>query len=330
MKTSLTSTFNRVLHGRKSGCSTLVSFAPLATLLILLGRQLNADAQTHFYNFSDSADQPWEHNDPIGGLTAPPATFTFPNGHYRIQAPAQQAPACDAGPARAGSFLKNVVYNDFYVSADLIDFDDTVRQVFGIAARISTPGLQTTGGYLFSWEPGSGSLPGDSNGDLDISLLVSEAPTTQLETASSGLHLTRGKSYRFVFMGSGTNFEGQVYELPDTLHPLIRLPANDPNDLYPSGQVGLISASNDSCDIGADATWDNFLATTAEPRLSASQSGGTVQISWPSMPFNLQSTPSLSSPVWTTITSGITQAGNRSIYVVPTGAPTQSYRLTYP
>jgi len=287
--------------------------------------------QTVFDDFNDGNDTnpPWEHYDPIGGLTAPPALFTFPNGRYRIVAPAQQAPGCDAGPARAGSFLKNAVYDDFYVSADLIDFDDTARQAFGVAARINTPGLQTTGGYLFSWEPGSGVLPGETNGDLDISRLVGEAAVGQIETAPSGLHLTKGKSYRFVFMGSGTNFEAQVYELPDTTNPLIRLPANDPDNMYPSGQVGLISASNGDCEVAADATWDNFLATTAEPRLTVSVSSGTATLTWPLIPFSLQSTPSLSAPVWTTITSGVTQIGNQQVYNVP-ATGTAFYRLIYP
>jgi hypothetical protein len=288
-------------------------------------------AQTVFDDFNDGNDTnpPWEHYDPIGGVTAPPALFTFPNGHYRIVAPAQQAPNCDAGPARAGSFLKNAVYDDFYVSADLIDFDDTTRQAFGVAARIVTPGLGTTGGYLFSWEPGGGVLPGETNGDLDISRLVGEAAVGQIETAPSGLHLTKGKSYRFVFMGSGTNFEAQVYELPDTTNPLIRLPGNDPDNMYPNGQVGLISASNGDCEAGADATWDNFLATTAEPRLTVSVSGGIATLTWPLIPFSLQSTPSVSAPVWTTITSGVTQVGNQQVYTVP-ATGTVFYRLIYP
>lgn len=329
-----THAFHPVRRGLKSWCSTFIRATPLGTVLLLLGGQWSADAQTHFYNFNDTngLSLAWENTDPIGGLTAPPATFTFTNGHYQIVAPAQQAPDCDAGPARAGSFLKNVVYSDFYISADLIDFDDTVDQAVGIVARVNTPGLQTTGGYLFSWEPGSSSLPGGpSDGDLDISRLVEEAPIDQIETAPSGLHLTRGKSYRFVFMGTGTNFEGQVYELPDTIHPLIRLPANDPDNLYKNGQVGLTSSSDQSCNTGADSTWDNFLVTTAEPRLLASQSGGTVTLSWPKISFTLQSTPSFGSPAWTTITNGITGAGNQFTYVVPaSGGPAEFYRLTYP
>lgn len=286
---------------------------------------------TVFDNFedgNDSANPQWDRYDPIGGVTAAPASFTFPSGHYRIQAP---APAdCVAGPARAGSFVDGMQFADFYVSADLLDFDDTVRQAFGVAARINTPGLGTTGGYLFSWEPGNGVLPGTSNGDLDISKIVNEAPVGQIETAPSGLHLTRGKNYRFVFMGSGNNFEGQVYELPDTTHPLIRLPAFDPDNAYPMGSVGFIVASQSSCTVSADATFDNFLATTAEPRLSVSTSGQAVNLTWPLIPFRLQSSPSLSSPVWSDVTSGIGQSADHYSYTVSAPGSAQFFRLVYP
>ena len=286
---------------------------------------------TVFDNFNDGNDTspPWVHYDPLAGLSISNSTYSFPNGGYRIFTPAPDFP--DYGPSRAGSFLRDpyAFYSDFYVSADLVNFDDTVRQAFGVAARINTPGLQTTGGYLFSWEPGSGTLPGTNNGDLDISVLVGETPIGQIETAPSGLHLTKGKSYRFVFMGSGTNFEGQVYELPDTVNPLIRLPANDPDNYYPSGQVGLVVASQSDPTIPADATWDNFLVTTAEPRLSVTQSGGSVVLSWPFIPYRLQSSPSLSAPVWTDVTTGITLSGGQYVYsATPTGS--QYFRLIYP
>lgn len=287
---------------------------------------------TIFDNFNDgndTANSPWDRFDPIGGVTAPPASYLFTNGGYRIYSPVPAAP--DAGPARAGSFLRNAEYTDFYVSVDVIDFDDTVRQAFGIAARINEVGLGTTDGYLFSWEPGSGTLPGTNNGDLDISRLVNEAPVGQIETAPSGLHLTRGKSYRFVFMGKGFDFEGQVYELPDTSNPLIRLPANDASALYPSGSVGLITADQGSGALNqGDATFDNFLVTTAEPRISVNLSGGSVNLSWPQIPFRLQSSPSVSPPVWSDVTSGITQAGDQNVYSVPATGSQQYFRLIYP
>lgn len=159
--------------------------------------------------------------------------------------------------------------------------------------------------------------------------MVGETPTGQIETAPSGLHLTKGKNYRFVFMGSGTNFEARVYELPDTTNPLIVLPANDPNDTYQAGQVGLISASNNDCAVGADATWDNFLVTTAEPKLSINVTGGVATLSWPLIPYSLQTSPSLDPGGWTTITSGITQVGDQFVYTVP-AIGTAFYRLIYP
>ncbi len=283
--------------------------------------------------FSDADDTKpplaWFHYDPLGdyGAPFPAASYLFTNGGYRIYAPVPPAP--DLGTPRAGSFVTNASFFDFYVSADLIDFDDTVRQAFGVAARVGTPGLQTTSGYLFSWEPGGDTLPGTTNGDLDISPLANEAPIGQIETGESHLHLTRGKSYRFVFMGKGFDFEGQVYELPDTEHPLIRLPAQDPSQLYASGFSGLVVADEGSGEANpGDATFDNFVATSLEPRLAVSRSGNTVTLSWPAFTaFTLESSPSLVTPSWTKVTSGITQDLGTSVYSIAGPTDTQFYRL---
>lgn len=280
-----------------------------------------------FNDGNDTANPAWDHYDPIGGLTAAPATFSFPNGGYRILAPAPAVP--DAGQARAGSFLRNGDYSDFYISVDVTDFDDTVRSVFGIAARINTPGLQTTDGYLFSWEPGGGVIPGTDNGDLDVIVLSGEIPLGQIETPPSGVHLSRGKTYRMVFMGNGNNFIGRVYEHPDLSNPIKEVQASDPNFLYASGRVGLIVASQGSVTIPADATFDNFLVTTAEPRLTANVSGGSVVVSWPLIPFRLLTSSSLTAPNWTEVTSGIVPSGGMNTYTVPATSQ-QYFRLVYP
>ena len=285
---------------------------------------------TIFDNFNDGTDTAppadWVHYDPLGGLDASPASYLLTNGAYRIISPAPTTGAY--GPARAGSFL-SPVYTDFYASVDVIDFDDTVRQAFGIAARIQNPGLGTTDGYLFSWEPGGGTLPGTNNGDLDISRLITELPIDQIENEDSGLHLERGKSYRFAFMGKGSDFVVDVYELPNTTTPLKRLTATDPDALYASGQVGLIVASQGDTTIAADATFDNFLVTTAEPRLSAEVSGGSLVVSWPVIPFQLETSPSVGAPAWTRVTSGISQVGDQNVYTVPVDTE-QYFRLVYP
>lgn len=288
---------------------------------------------TVFDNFNDGNDTnpAWLHYDPIFETAGDPflaSSFITTGGVYHLITPAQ--PFDYYGPSRAGSFLSGVEYSDFYASVDLLDFDDTVRQAFGIAARISTPGLGTMNGYLFSWEPGGGILPGEDNGDLDISWLEGENPMGQLETDSSEFHLERGKQYRLVFIGKGADFEGRVYEFPDLNTPVKTIHANDPGSHYSSGLVGLIVAGNDGANpVPGDATFDNFLVTTAEPRIDLTQSGDSITLSWPFIPYRLESSPSLSAPVWTEINTGISSAGGVYEYTIPaTGS--QFFRLVYP
>src|SRR5205085_4347592 len=100
--------------------------------------------------------------------------------------------------------------------------------------------------------------------------------------------------------------------------------------LYPSGQVGFIVASQGSCSVGGDATFDNFLATTAEPRLSVDLSNTSVTLTWLLIPFRLQSTPSLTAPVWTDITSGIVSFSDHNAYTSSTSGGARFFRLIYP
>ena len=120
-------------------------------------------------------------------------------------------------------------------------------------------------------------------------------------------------------MGSGNNLTGQVYELPNTTVPVVSYSTTD--DTYTNGSVGLVVANNSTetgYDGPADATFDNFLATTAEPRITTTTSPSGFTLSWPLIGFVLQSSPSLTSPTWTTITSGISQSGGTNVYKVPT------------
>jgi hypothetical protein len=110
---------------------------------------------------------------------------------------------------------------------------------------------------------------------------------------------------------------------------LKRLPAIDPDNLYPSGRVGLISASQSSPTVPGDATFDNFLATTDEPRLTVNKIGNAVSVSWPNIPYRLQTTSTLSPPNWTDVTTGIVHTPLENTYsVAPTGAG--YFRLIWP
>ncbi len=244
-----------------------------------------------------------------GGVTGPPATFGFPGGNtYQIVAPAPLAP--DAGPARAGSIRTNANYGSFYVSVDLIDWDDTQRQAFGILARGDTVGLGTTTGYLFSYELGGGTLPNTTGGDLDMSPLLGESPLGQIETNSSSIHLTKGNQYRMTFSGAGNYFIGRIYDLANPSTPIKTVMGTDTRSAVPytSGQVGLVVASEGSFTVSGDATFDNFFADAAEPILTFDGSSGSAVISWPGNLTGLwvlESSPDLGpTAVWTQVPLG--------------------------
>jgi hypothetical protein len=189
---------------------------------------------------------------------------------------------------------------------------------------------------------------------MDIVRLDGENPTDldgHTYFGSDSMHLLTNHTYRFVFMGVGGTFRGQVYDLTNTTVPLVDYgttdPLYDPNASdHVSGTTGLIVANNaGTLDGSADATFDNFLATDGAllsanfPLLSVSMpSPGSVTVSWPGvgngatqvLTTNLQSSPSLTSPNWTSVTTGITESGVENVYTVspPTGA--QFFKLVLP
>jgi hypothetical protein len=292
--------------------------------LLLVPTSDNPSVAWDNFNDGNDTDNPvWTHYNPIGV-----GSFSFPNGNtYRIQAAASPDPG-GIGQARAGSYLPGS-YTDFCVMADIVNWDDTRHQIMGVMARIADPGPGTTTGYLFTHDRGD---PANAGGDMDIVRLDGEAPDS-LPTLPSGgdsLHMIPGLSYRLVFTGSGDQFRGRVYELPNVTTPVVDITASDAT--YASGMSGLLVADNTSptFDQPADATFDNFLTATAAPELTITLSGTTKTLSWPLIPFNLQVTSSLSSPSWSTISTGITQVGDHYEYVVPTGSSVGFYRLSYP
>jgi hypothetical protein len=284
---------------------------------------------TYCDNFNDGNDTvplpPWTHYQPLLPFGAG-GTWSLSDGAYRIQAAASPDPG-NLGPGRAGS-IRSENYTNFYVSVDVVSWDDTIRQFCGVGARLGTVGLGTTTGYLFGHDRGDPSS--ETAGDMDIVRLDGESPT-DLDPSGvmDGVHLVPGKSYRFVLIGVGDQLTGKVYELPDTANPIVNYTTTD--GTYPSGVSGIIVADNSSGGGGtADMTFDNFLSTTAEPVLSAQMSSsGAVTLTWPNVPYTLQGTPSLSPPItWTDITSGISQMGDQNVYSIASPSGNQFFRLT--
>jgi len=243
-----------------------------------------------FNDGNDNAPVPaWIREDTIAAAIPAPcypgATFTFPGGGYRLFSPVPCDPG--AGSPRVSSLRTEGVWSDFYISLDVLNWDNTIRELFGIAARINTPGLGTTAGYLLTWEEGGAPLPNTTGGDFDLLRIQTEgAQAFQMESSipgqNSGMHLTNGVSYRFVYIAKGFNFEARIYQLPDTSTPVKRLFAIDTLSMFPNGYVGVIVADHpsDSPPHACWATFDNFYVAAAEPRLTFDGSSGNPVVSW--------------------------------------------------
>src|SRR5436309_3446831 len=125
---------------RVSGRADRRICAGLLLGLLGLGAASIGLAQTD--NFNDSNDVGWTHYDPLGGLGAPAASFTFPGGNsYRIADPARPSGFQGAGQARAGALYSASNYTDFYIEVDLLNWNNSIDQAVGILARITSPGL---------------------------------------------------------------------------------------------------------------------------------------------------------------------------------------------
>lgn len=291
MKTSHAST-------RVSGRAIRRASAAILAAILELASGMIAPAQTD--NFNDGNDVGWTHYDPIGGLPgAPTASFTFPGGNtYRISDPARPSAYAMAGQARAGALLSSN-YTDFYIEVDVLDWNNSIDQAFGILARITTPALGMTDGYAFTIQV--------TDTDISISRLTDEAPT-DLAGSSKNFIPDPSKDYRMVFIGRGSHFIGRIYELPDVVTPVITTEGDDAT--YPSGVNGLVIADltsvNNPVGVGCDATFDNFRALAVEPpRLSIAYDRGLQysRVSWPgtSTGFALQYSTSLPATSWTTV-----------------------------
>jgi hypothetical protein len=278
----------------------------------------------NFNDGDDTAPLPaWFRYNPIGT-----GSYSFPGGDtFRIQSAASPDPGA-YGPARAGA-LRPGLFRSFYVAADIVAWDDSIRQVAGVLARVLDPGPGSTTGYLFSHDRGNPASA--TEGDMDIVRLDYEQATSLPTTGSDSIHFEPGKQYRLVFSGVDDQFRGQVFELPNTLVPVVDITASDP--FYTHGACGLVVANNSEqtgYDGPADATFDNFLMLAAPPVLSVVQSGGNLEVSWPLIPFRLERSATLGPAVWTPVTSGITRAPDRYTCTVPAGPTAGYFRLIYP
>ncbi len=224
---------------------------PLCLLLILPAFELLSKAASQFDDdFHTGTDTGWTHLEPLAPFGAA-GNFTFPNGGYRIQAATSPNPG-SLGSARAGSLRLDQATDNFGVTCDLVNWDNSLNQSIGLLGRVSAPGFGTTRGYAFTYS---------TAGSITIARLDGEQSTT---LASMPLSLDPSKSYELGFQGIRNNLAGVVFD-PSVNHDIAVLPVDDIT--YGQGAMGLYVFSN----VGngtSDATFDNFHDITNVPEPS--------------------------------------------------------------
>ena len=204
-------------------------------------------------DFDGEKDDGWTRYDPLASV-GPDATYSFPDGGYRIEVPSSTSVE-DFGQARAAAIREDTTYTDFFVSVDLIDWNDTLGQAIGPLARISDLGPGSTDGYLFFYQP--------VIREININRIDNELGefTDEIDPmANFEADLDPDKDYRMTFRGIGSHLVGQVFDLADLSTPVASLSATD--STYASGHSGIVVAATAADRMSpGDAAFDNYLAT---------------------------------------------------------------------
>jgi hypothetical protein len=230
-------------------------YAWIAIVLVGAGASQRANGQSD--DFNDGNDTGWTHVDLSAvGLPSDISTYSFPSDGlggqaYRLQAyPPPSALGGAVGPARAFSYATND-YNRFNVAFDVINWDTSVDQAFGLLVRADPVGIGQTDGYVMNYNA--------VDGDLQINEITGESPTTLAEIS---VPLDPGQNhYRWVFMGSSDLLVGQVFALPDTNNPLASVVAVDSQHVSGKAGVFVFDRNDPPQYTYADATFDNYFAS---------------------------------------------------------------------
>ena len=119
----------------------LASRITIALLSAWLCAAGTPDLRAESDDFNGTNDLAWTHYNPLGGFGVA-GVFSFPQGGYRIQTVSPSPAPAALGNGRTGS-LRATSYTNFYLSVDLVDWDDSLPQAACLLARIGTPGLGT-------------------------------------------------------------------------------------------------------------------------------------------------------------------------------------------
>ena len=226
-----------------------------ATLLYLGIMSLMAiSLQSQSDDFDDGNDNGWTKVNTLAGQGVP-ASWGFPNGNsYSI---AMEGHGIEPlGPPRAGSFIQDVTYENFYIAVD-INFDPSIDQNMGVLARVKEPGLATLDGYGAVYNP----RDADPGGRLYILRIDDEAAIVMAE---ADIEEAVSENLRIVFRGKGRELKTELYTQEDLLNPIAATDVFEAGEFFETGLLGVFSASDDVT-VPIDVTFDNYIAAEEEP-----------------------------------------------------------------
>jgi hypothetical protein len=152
---------------------------------------------------------------------------------------------------------------DFSISFSVMNYNPSLVEFFGAAARLVNIGLGTTSGYVMGYDNGVDGI--------FISLVEGEQSQGPLNgTAYSLIPLVAGDNYQFTFTGYGNSFGGAIYNLGSST-PLATVSGTD--STYASGVVGLLAASETASGV-ADVTFGSFTVVPEPSALALLVVGG--------------------------------------------------------
>lgn len=221
----------------------------LVSLGLLVAAQLSGAPIDILDTFDSGNDAAWTHLEPLASSGAP-GTFSFPNGAYRIQASKSPDPTT-LGPARAGSLRYDTHVGIFNITIDLVGFDASLNQSFGLLGRVTSPGFGTTSGYALTYS---------TAGSINLSSFQGEQMTL-LDSVPAILDPTHVN--RFTLAGFQTGVAGVVRDLDNQTGGGV----SAADVTHPLGLTGLFVMSNVG-DGTADATFDNYHAVLNVPEPS--------------------------------------------------------------
>lgn len=201
-------------------------------------------------DFSDENIDEYVALDRIGTLLGQPfGAVSLADSALKLSVPS--SPVAEFGPSAMLIEQQHINFTDFSISIDILDFDRSLAQIFGVTARTKETGVGTTDGYFAS----AFLDPTDDNrmtGGINISRFDDEFPNVLAATIGTpqAFAMDPGRDYQLRFSGEGSNLRSQIFDRDDLTMPLATLEISD--DTYTSGFSGIFT-------LGA-----NFLKPTAE------------------------------------------------------------------